>query len=129
MARALTIGRLAKQAGVNVETVRYYERIGIIRQPVTPVEGYRVYPPADIDRIRFIKHAQELGFSLSEVQELLDLGEAQCDEVQHKAQVKLDQIDAQIADLQALRATLSTLIDQCQLAGQAHCPIVETLSE
>lgn len=129
MSETCTIGRLAKQAGVNVETVRYYERIGILQQPLKPKSGYRVYPVDYVNRIRFIKHAQELGFSLDEVQELLDLGEAECSEVRQKAEAKLAQIDAQVTRLLALRDTLADLVKQCQSSKQAACPIVESLSD
>ncbi len=126
----LTIGRLARRAGVNVETVRYYQRVGLIDEPPKPISGYRVYPEASVDRIRFIKRAQRLGFSLKEIGELLSIGDGHCDDVRERAEDKVAQIDAQIRDLQALRKTLASLIDKCRTStDKAHCPIVGTLVE
>ncbi len=125
---SLTIGALARAAGVNVETIRYYQRVGLITEPPRPATGYRTYPPDTIDRIRFIKRAQKLGFRLREIRELLELGEASCHDVQQRAQQKREQIDRQIADLQALRETLDRLIQTCNERGESRsCPIVESL--
>ncbi len=124
----LTIGRLAKKAGVNVETVRYYQRIGLIEQPVTPVSGFRVYPVQFIEDIRFIKRAQCLGFSLKEIAELLKIGDGSCVAVRKKAEKKRDKISRQIADLKILQATLDALIGRCkQGKNNGHCAIVESL--
>ena len=71
----LTIGRLAQSAGVNVETIRYYQRVGLLKEPEKPAYGYRHYPPDTVARIRFIKRAQQLGFTLEEISELLSLGD------------------------------------------------------
>ncbi len=129
MAKPLTIGKIARAAGVNVETVRYYQRIGIIAEPPKPVEGYRVYPADTVDRICFIKRAQQLGFSLQEIAELLELGDGHCHDVQLRAEEKRDLIDQQINDLKNLRNTLDKLIRACQSDNDtAHCPIVETLT-
>lgn len=124
----LTIGRLARAAGVNVETVRYYQRVGLLEEPPRPAGGYRTYPPDTVERIRFIKRAQKLGFRLQEIRELLELGEASCRDVQQRARRKREQIDRQIADLQALRETLDALIRTCEERGESRaCPIVESL--
>ncbi len=129
MAKPLTIGKIARAAGVNVETVRYYQRIGIIAEPPKPVEGYRVYPADTVERICFIKRAQQLGFSLQEIAELLELGDGHCHDVQLRAAEKRDLIDQQINDLKNLRNTLDKLIRACQSDNDtAHCPIVETLT-
>ncbi len=130
MNKPLTIGHIAQNAGVNVETIRYYQRIGILVEPAKPVEGYRIYPSDTVDRIRFIKRAQQLGFSLQEITELLELGDGHCDDVRHRAEEKRTIIDQQIKDLQNLQETLDTLIQACQCDGDtSHCPIVETLAE
>ncbi len=124
----LTIGRLARAAGVNVETVRYYQRVGLLEEPPRPAGGYRTYPPDTVERIRFIKRAQKLGFRLQEIRELLELDETSCRDVQQRARRKREQIDRQIADLQALRNTLDTLIRTCEERGESRaCPIVESL--
>lgn len=126
----LTIGRLAKAAGVNVETVRYYQRVGLVAEPVKPLEGFRVYPEDTVDRIRFIKRAQKLGFSLQDIAHLLELGDGHCDDVREQAEAKLAKIEAQIKDLQAMRKTLKTLISQCNAGDEGgHCPIVQSLTK
>ncbi|MCW9031844.1 MAG: Hg(II)-responsive transcriptional regulator [Gammaproteobacteria bacterium] len=127
--KPLTIGVLAKTAKVNIETVRYYQRFGIIDEPPKPADGYRIYPAETIDRIRFIKRAQQLGFSLKEIAELLELGDGHCDDVRLRAEEKQAHIDAQIKDLRMLRGTLDKLIKACQSGSDtAHCPIVDTLT-
>jgi len=129
MSLSLTIGRLARKSGVNIETVRYYQRLGIIQEPAKPAQGYRIYTPTTVDRILFIRRAKELGFSLGEIAELLELGEGHCEDVRHRAEEKRSYIDQQISDLQNLRATLDQLIKTCQAGSdKAHCPIVETLT-
>lgn len=129
MNKPLTIGQIAHTAGVNVETIRYYQRVGILIEPAKPGEGYRIYPSDTVDRIRFIKRAQQLGFSLQEISELLELGDGHCDDVRHRAEEKRTIIDQQIKDLQNLQETLDTLIQACQCDGDtSHCPIVETLA-
>ncbi len=125
----LTIGHVARAAGVNVETVRYYQRVALIQEPPKPLEGYRHYPPDTVDRLKFIKRAQQLGFRLTEIAELLELGDGRCLDVRTRAEEKRTQIDQQIEDLMKLRETLDTLIKSCQSGtNPAHCPIVETLS-
>ncbi len=129
MSKTLTIGFLAREADVNIETIRYYQRVGLIQEPEKPVSGYRVYPLETIDRITFIKRAKNLGFSLKEIIELLELGDGRCGDVRHHAEDKLRQIDTQIKDLKKLRKTLDILIKTCQIdTDKAHCPIVETLT-
>ncbi len=123
-----TISQLAKSAGVNVETIRYYERRGLIEQPDKPAEGYRRYPETTLNRIRFIKRAQELGFSLEEITNLLALGESHCSEVQELAEGKLVSVRAKINDLCRLEHVLEDLIIQCRTnPDNTACPIVESL--
>lgn len=125
----LTIGRLAKAASVNVETIRYYQRVGLVKEPSKPAQGFRQYPVDTIEQIKFIKRAQLLGFSLKEIAELLVLGNGHCKDVRKRAEAKRDRIDSQIKDLEALRNTLNTLIQACHSGkGKHECPIVETLS-
>ena len=127
--KALTIGFLAKAAEVNIETIRYYQRIGLITEPHKPAQGYRVYPEETLKRIKFIKRAQQLGFSLQEIAELLQLGEGNCNDVRLHAEQKRSQIDKQINDLQNLRDTLSQLISSCNSdSDTSHCAIVEALN-
>jgi MerR family mercuric resistance operon transcriptional regulator len=129
----LTIGFVAKAADVNIETIRYYQRIGLITEPDKPLQGFRVYPTETLKRIKFIKRAQQLGFSLKEVAELLLLGDSsadsQCVDVRQRAELKREHIEQQIKDLQSLHSTLTQLISSCKKEnGTRHCAIVETLS-
>lgn len=125
----LTIGSLAKAAGVNIETIRYYQRIGLITEPRKPAQGYRIYPEDSFTRIKFIKRAQQLGFSLQEVAELLELGDGKCRDVRVRAEQKREEIEKQIKDLKKLSSTLNNLIDSCSRSAKSnHCAIVETLT-
>ncbi len=129
MPTTLTIGRLANAAEVNLETIRYYQRIGLLVEPAKPQEGYRKYPSEYITRIQFIKRAQQLGFKLVEIAELLQMGDGHCGDVRLRAEQKRQQINQQIRDLENLRATLDTLIDNCHRGSDSgHCPIIETLT-
>jgi MerR family mercuric resistance operon transcriptional regulator len=125
----LTIGRLAKAAGVGVETVRYYQSRGLLRVPAAN-GGFRVYPAATIDRIAFIKRAQALGFSLDEVRSLLDLEDGRNRRaIQSVTQARLGQIEDKLADLHRMRRALSDLLHRCRETGPTQaCPIIETLA-
>ncbi len=118
----LTIGRLAREAGVNVETVRYYQRRGLLPEPPRPAGGIRRYPHATVARIRFIKRAQRLGFTLTEIGELLSLGDGHCDEVQALARRKCAAIEARIRDLETMAVALRALLSQCE--GGMPSPVV-----
>jgi MerR family mercuric resistance operon transcriptional regulator len=126
----LTIGQLAKAAGVNVETVRYYQRIGLIGEPVKPAQGYRRYPASLVETIRFVKRAQELGFTLNEITELLSLSDRNCDEARTIAEHKYAVIQQRVDDLNAIQRELSRLINACKknVTGQEHCAIIATLT-
>ncbi|MBI5716367.1 MAG: MerR family DNA-binding protein [Burkholderiales bacterium] len=125
----LTIGRLARAAGVGVETVRYYQSRGLLRVPVAN-GGFRIYPAATVHRIAFIKRAQVLGFTLDEVRSLLDLEDGRNRRaIQSVAQARLDQIENKLSDLQRMRGALSDLLHRCKQTGPAQaCPIIETLA-
>jgi MerR family mercuric resistance operon transcriptional regulator len=125
----LTVGRLAKAAGVGVETIRYYQGRGLL--PVPKAAGiFRRYPVAMVSRIAFIKRAQDLGFTLDEVRSLLDLEDGRNRRaIQSVTRVRLSQIESKLADLERMRATLTDLLHRCRNTGQAHpCPIIETLA-
>ena len=128
-AESLTIGRLARAADVNIETIRYYQRVNLITEPVKPQTGYRQYDTEIINRIHFIKRAQKLGFSLKEIADLLAMGDGHCADIRKRAEEKRDVINTQIEDLISLRKTLDNLILSCETTGDTHCPIVETLSK
>ena len=129
----LTIGQLAKQAGVKIDTVRYYERRKLIPTPQRRESGYRQYAVDDVSRIRFIKRAQGLGFSLNEIGELLALKidtEAVCDEVRRQAESKIADIEAKIETLSKMQETLSALVQAClENELTAECPILESLRD
>jgi MerR family mercuric resistance operon transcriptional regulator len=133
MRNSLTIGRLAKEAGANLETVRYYERQRLVPKPPRTPSGYRVYPADAIRRLRFIKRAQELGFSLREVRELLSLQAsrtATSAAVRTRAKAKIADIEAKIRTLEAMRQSLRTLTEKCDgCAPLAECPILESLDK
>ena len=126
---ALTIGKVAQMAGVNVETIRYYQRIGLINEPTKPLGGFRQYPIQTVQRICFIKRAQRLGFSLKEVSELLLLGGDQCEAVRKLAEYKRERIEARIQDLVAMRSVLDELIECCSSdRSTEHCSLIDALS-
>ena len=129
--KALTIGGAASEAGVNVETVRFYERRGLIEQPPKG-DGYRTYSPELVARIRFIKEAQQIGFSLKEIRELLTLRadpSADSSEVREQAVVKLREVRRKIEQLQQVGAALETLIAACPgRGGLQACSIIEALT-
>jgi MerR family mercuric resistance operon transcriptional regulator len=129
--RALTIGRLAREVGVNLETVRYYERRGLLPTPPRSASGYRLFPAEAARRLRFIRRAQDLGFSLKEVQELLSLRvsqRAKHADVRRRAEAKIADIDAKIKTLESMRRTLHKLTASCTRCDPlAECPILESL--
>lgn len=126
----LTIGRLAQAAEVNVETVRYYQRRGLMREPARPMGSVRRYSSDDVKRIRFIKRAQQLGFTLEEVTNLLALEDGRsCRETERLAEQKLALVEARMVDLRKLRGTLKELIGRCEAGGgKIACPIIDTLA-
>lgn len=130
MATKLTIGKLAEAARVNIETIRYYQRRGLLDEPPKPLGGHRRYAPELAKRVRFIKRAQALGFTLDEVGALLTL-DATCDCTESRALAvrKLALIEQKMADLAAMRQTLGELVQQCDAGdGRATCPIIDVLT-
>lgn len=128
----MRISELAKVADVGVETVRFYERRGLIAQPIKPADGgFRSYPERVAVQIRFIRQAQELGFSLGEIEDLLSLKsepDTDCSEIRHRALSKRDDVDLKIKRLRRIRATLTKLIDACPGKGAlVSCSIIEAL--
>ncbi len=127
MAR-MTIGQLARAAGAHVETIRYYQRCGLMQVPSRPAGRVRRYPDEAVDRLRFIKRAQEVGFSLAEVGQLLRLERNPgCQGARSLAAEKLHSIEARIADLQRMRSALRDLIVQCDAGTGRSCPIIDGL--
>lgn len=129
MANELTIGQLARASGVNVETIRYYQRRGLLDEPDKPLSGIRRYPDAVVKRVSFIKRAQALGFTLDEISSILQLEGADCcTETRELAARKLEVIKAKLASLTAMHDALAGLVKQCD-AGRRRggCPIIDAL--
>ena len=129
-APSLTIGRLARAAGVGIETVRYYQQRALL--PLSrSIGAQRHYPPQAVQRIRFIKRAQELGFSLDEISELLRLQDgSERAPIRQVASQRLAQIEHKLADLKRMRKVLRHLVEACEHAGtDAPCPIIESLAQ
>ena len=129
--RALTIGQVARRAGVGVETVRFYERQGLLAPPDRTASGYRQYEEDAVWRLRFIRRAKELGFTLNEIKELLSLrldATTTCADVRSRAQAKIADIEGKIHTLQRMRETLVKLTEACARRGTTgQCPILEAL--
>ncbi len=131
MPKPLTIGRVAKQADIHIETIRYYERRGLLPDPPRTEAGYRQYDAESVTRLRFIKEAQALGFTLEEIQGLLALRvdkETSCEDVRRQAEHKVADIEAKISALQAMHDALQEMIGACAQGGPSgECPLLETL--
>lgn len=127
----LTIGAFANAAGVSVETIRFYQRKGLLPEPDRPIGSIRRYGEADVTRVRFVKSAQRLGFSLEEVMELLKLEDgAHCDEAREQAERKLADVRVKLADLRRIERVLAELAERCCAAtGQVRCPLIEALQQ
>jgi len=128
--RPLTIGRLAAAAGVNLETVRYYERIDLMPPPARTASGHRAYDAAHIRRLAFIRRARELGFSIEEIRALLALAEptrASCAEVREIARTHLDDVRTKLADLTKLERILGETIARCSGDPAPSCPVLDML--
>jgi len=128
----MTIGRLAKAAGVNIDTIRYYERHGLLPRAARRESGYREFAADDIARLSFIRRAKELGFSLTDIGDLLSLSQDRRNDmrgVKRKAEERLADVERRIEELKRVRRGLKTLIDACPGHGElATCPIVAALS-
>ncbi|MCL4690064.1 MAG: Hg(II)-responsive transcriptional regulator [Burkholderiales bacterium] len=129
--RQLTIGALAEGAGVTVETIRFYQRKGLLPAPDKPPGGIRRYDGAVVDRLRFIKAAQRLGFSLEEVGELLELDDgSNCRQVREKAERKLGDVRGKLAELSRIEGVLADLVARCRVErGRMRCPLIAELRE
>lgn len=126
-----TIGTIARAAGVNVETIRFYQRKGLLRAPNRPAGGIRRYSKAEIERLRFIKSAQRLGFSLEEIAELLRLDDGtHCAEARELAERKLADVRAKLTHLARLEAALARLVQACRTRKRnVSCPLITSLHE
>src|SRR5438128_2332712 len=129
--KPLTIGQVARRAAIGIETVRFYERQGLIEEPARKESGYRQYPEDVVARLRFIKRAKELGFSLKEIKELLALRvdpETTCGEIKQRAKAKIADVEARIKALQRIKKALLKVTTSCQGRGPtSECPILDAL--
>jgi MerR family transcriptional regulator, copper efflux regulator len=132
-APSLTIGTVAKRAGVHIDTIRYYEREGLLPEPLRRASGYRSYNESVIDRLRFIRRAKDLGFTLEEIRDLLALSVDRhrgVKAVKERAEQRLASIDARIAELMRIRKGLEQLIEACPGRGDPEqCPILRALAD
>lgn len=124
---------IAKKAGMNKETIRFYEKKGLMHDPLRTDGGYRQYSQQDLERLIFIKNAKDLGFALAEIKELLEIADGEiykCSDVRKIAENKLEYIDNQLKHLKKLKSTLANLVSECQRAREIkYCPIIESLSK
>jgi len=131
--RFVKIGEVAGSAGVNIQTLRYYERRGLLPKPRRQSSGYREYEPETVQLVRFIKRAQELGFTLAEVSDLIRLrktDQRRAPQVRALATAKLEDIERKIIQLDAMRQALKVLVEECACEGKAPaCPIIEALND
>lgn len=125
-----TIGVLSRRTGVNIETVRYYERIGLIPEPARSEGGHRLYGGGHLLRLNFVRRARDLGFTLNEVRALLDLAEQRdrpCSEAREVAAMHLTDVRSKIASLRAMEGVLSDMVARCAEGSTPDCPIIEAL--
>lgn len=129
--KPMTIGRVAEQAGVGIETVRFYEREGVLAEPARSASGYRLYDADVVARLQFVRRAKELGFTLNEIKELLSLridSTTSRQDVRAKARAKIEDIESKIKTLQRMKKALASLIQECCAKGDgADCPILKAL--
>jgi MerR family mercuric resistance operon transcriptional regulator len=127
----LNIGQVARQTGVTVETVRFYEKQGLIAAPQRSDAGYRQYPPETVKRVQFIQHAKEVGFTLKDIGDLLALRRepgTTCTDIKLRATQKIEEVDQKIQDLKRIREALGRMIMKCSGRGAlSECPILEVL--
>lgn len=131
-ARAITIGGLSGETGVNIETIRYYERIGLLPKPARSRSGYRTYETKHVERLSFIRHSRELGFSLEAIRELLTLSDdpnRSCENADRIASLHLKEVEARIASLEVLRKELRRMVKQCRHQRIADCKVIHVLAD
>lgn len=126
------VGQLAEEAGINVETIRYYEKLKLLPKPKRKESRYRIYDETDLKRLLFIKRAKELGFTLKEIKELMELkidSEAKCGDVKHLTEHKLNDVNNRIKDLKKIKNVLEKLVKQCinEEVSSGKCPILEVI--
>lgn len=131
MLNKYTIGTLSRESGVNLETIRYYEKTNLLNKPSRSENNYRHYDDSAIKRLRFIRRGRELGFGIAEIKTLLELAdhpEHPCKEADHLAKVHLTEIETKIKDLLAMKEVLTNIVN-CQSSSAEHCRLIETLDQ
>ena len=126
------IGVLSERSGVNIETIRYYEKVDLLHKPVRSAAGYRLYQVDDVDRLSFIRRARDLGFSLDQIRRLLDLADQKsrsCQKVHGIAADHLAEVRLKIADLRRMERVLADMVKSCAQGTMPTCPLLETLSQ
>lgn len=125
--KPMKIGQIASQTGIGIETIRYYERLGLLPSPQRRPSGYRQYGDETVRQLHYIRHAKELGFTLSEIRELLELSfaaSACCDHIQQRAESKLEDIESKICTLKTMQRSLRKILTRCRKNGSARdCPL------
>lgn len=132
MDNAFTIGRLSKESGVKVQTIRYYEEIAMMPEPMRSEGNQRLYGDNEVARLKFIRHARDLGFGLPAIRELLELGDAPdapCAHADEIAQRQLEQVEEKISQLTGLQTELTRMVEQCQHGQVSDCRVIEILSD
>ena len=128
--KSLSIGQVASRTGVGIDTVRFYEREGLLQEPERRPSGYRQYDVSTVERLEYIRRAKELGFTLAEIRELLELSFVNhtcCDHVRQRADTKITEIEERIRSLQQMKRALGKIVQQCRAKNSAdHCPLVHT---
>jgi Hg(II)-responsive transcriptional regulator len=129
----LRIGEVAKLTGIGIETIRFYERKGLLDEPDRRPSGYRQYDESVVARLRFVRRSKELGFTLAEITELLGLWfdtDTKCCDVRKKARTKIEEIEEKVKTLNGMKRSLKKLTDQCQQRGSLHdCPLLDGLGD
>ncbi len=126
--KAKKIGEVAKRSGIGIETIRFYEREGLLQEPERRPSGYRQYDESTVKRLEYIRQAKELGFTLAEIRELLELSftpHEGCDHIRQRAEVKITDIEDKIRSLQKMRRSLHTIVKRCKTKDSPHdCPLI-----
>jgi len=129
-AKDISIGALAQMTGIHIETIRYYERIGVLPKIPRNASGHRIYEPYQVKQLKFVKRSRELGFSLDDIRALIGLvngGDYTCDQVKDLTTAHRDDVRAKIADLTKMERVLSDMVAQCSGKNVPDCPIIEVL--
>ncbi|NOT15700.1 MAG: MerR family transcriptional regulator [Methylotenera sp.] len=131
MQSKLTIGKVAKAAAINIETIRFYQRKGLIAEPPKALGGFRYYSEKCIEKLHFIKRAQAIGFTLEEIKDLLAMEACDaCQQTHDASLIKLNMVNARITELERIRETLKELIGKCEKENyEATCPIIDSLHQ